>query len=90
MSAPNGIEVFGESLGRVPATMIAVQRVAEVRDSPQGRLELLRSSYAPLPGAAPMHLRYRRARPRSWPGSCDVGSSTRSIIRVRAARGGGR
>ncbi len=61
MSARDGIDVFGESLDRVAVTAIAAQRVAAVRDSPQGRLELLRSSYAPLPGAAPMHLRYRRA-----------------------------
>ena len=47
--------------GRVLAATIAAQRVAEVRDHPQGRLELLRSSYAPAPGAAPLHLRYRRA-----------------------------
>ena len=57
MSASDGIEVSG----RVPAAAIAAQRVAEVRDSPQGRLELLRSSYAPLPGTPPLHLRYRRA-----------------------------
>jgi hypothetical protein len=41
--------------------MIAEQRVAEVRDDPEGRLELLRSSYAPRPGAPALHLRYRRA-----------------------------
>jgi hypothetical protein len=35
--------------------------VAEVRDRPQGRLDLFRSSYAPPPGAAPVHLRYQRA-----------------------------
>ena len=46
---------------RVPAADIAVQRVAEVRDSPQGRLELLESSYAPPPGTKPVHLRYKRA-----------------------------
>ena len=46
---------------RTPAANIAEQRVAEVRDSPHGRLELLRSSYAPVVGAAPVHLRYRRA-----------------------------
>jgi hypothetical protein len=55
------MKAFGESPGSVPAATIAAQRVAEVRDSPQGRLELLRSSYAPLPGTAPLHLRYRRA-----------------------------
>ena len=32
-----------------------------MRDDPGGRLELLRSSYAPLPGAEAVHLRYRRA-----------------------------
>ena len=47
--------------GPVPAAVLAAERVARVRDSPQGRLELLRSSYAPLPGATPVHLRYRRA-----------------------------
>jgi hypothetical protein len=45
----------------VPAATIAAQRVAEVRDRPHGRLDLLASSYAPRPGAAPLHLRYRRA-----------------------------
>ena len=55
------MKAFGESRASVPAATIAAQRVAEVRDSPQGRLELLRSSYAPLPGTAPLHLRYRRA-----------------------------
>ena len=44
-----------------PAATIAAQRVAEVRDRPQGRLDLLRSSYAPPPGAAPLHLAYPRA-----------------------------
>ena len=61
MSAQDGVEVFGASPGRVPAATIAAQRVAEVRDHPHGRLELLRSSYAPPPGAAPLHLRYQRA-----------------------------
>ena len=50
-----------EPMSRVPAAAIAAQRVAEVRDSPRMRLELLRSSYAPRPGAPPLHLRYRRA-----------------------------
>jgi hypothetical protein len=59
--ALGGIEVFGEPPGRVPAAMIAAERVAEVRDRPQGRLDLLRSSYAPAQGAAPLHLRYQRA-----------------------------
>ena len=45
----------------IPAATIAVRRVAEVRDSPPGRRELLASSYAPLAGAPPLHLRYRRA-----------------------------
>ena len=44
-----------------PAAALAAERVAEVRDSPEARLELLRSSYAPVPGARPVHLRYRRA-----------------------------
>lgn len=47
--------------GRLPAATVASQRVAVVRDSPDARLELLRSSYSPLPGEAPLHLRYRRA-----------------------------
>ena len=46
---------------RGPAAPIAAQRVADVRDDPWERLELLRSSYAPLPGAAAVHVRYRRA-----------------------------
>jgi len=53
--------VFAEPAGRVPAAVIAARRVEEVRDLPEGRLELLRSSYAPRPGTAPLHLRYRRA-----------------------------
>ena len=44
-----------------PAATIAARRVAEVRDDPQGRLDLLATSYAPLPGTPPLHLRYRRA-----------------------------
>lgn len=55
------MKAFGESPGSIPAATLAAQRVAEVRDSPQGRLELLRSSYTPLPGTPPLHLRYRRA-----------------------------
>ena len=43
------------------APAIAAERVAAVRDSPAGRLALLRSSYAPRAGAPPLHLRYRRA-----------------------------
>lgn len=46
---------------KAPATELADRRVAAVRDRPQGRLDLLRSSYEPLPGALPMHRRYRRA-----------------------------
>ena len=46
---------------RVPAADIAAQRVGEVRDSPQDRLELLTSSYAPPTGTKPVHLRYKRA-----------------------------
>lgn len=45
----------------VPAATIAAQRVAEVRDRPVERMELLRSSYAPASGGAPLHLRYPRA-----------------------------
>ena len=45
----------------VPASTVAAERVAGVRDDPEGRMELLRSSYAPLPGAAPLHRRYPRA-----------------------------
>ena len=56
-----GVEVFGASPGVVPAATIAARRVAEVRNRPHGRLDLLRSSYAPLPGTHPQHLRYRRA-----------------------------
>jgi hypothetical protein len=55
------VEAFDESLGRVSAATIAAQRVAEVRDLPDGRLDLLQSSYAPPPGAAPLHRPYPRA-----------------------------
>ena len=58
--SPSGL-VDEESPGLVPAAPLAAQRVAHVRDSPEGRLELLRSSYAPVPGAEPVHLRYKRA-----------------------------
>jgi hypothetical protein len=61
MGAPDGTEVFAGALGSAPAATVAAQRVAEVRDRPDGRLDLLRSSYAPRPGAPPLHLRYRRA-----------------------------
>jgi hypothetical protein len=47
--------------GRVPAATIAARRVVEVRDHPQGRLELLLSSYAPTTGSAPLHRPYPRA-----------------------------
>jgi hypothetical protein len=60
VGAPRGIDVIG-SPDLVPAATIAAQRVAEVRDRPDGRLELLRSSYAPPPGAPPTHLRYQHA-----------------------------
>jgi hypothetical protein len=56
-----GLAGPGAPPGVVPASVAAERQVAEVRDRPQGRLELLRSSYAPLPGAPPEHLRYRRA-----------------------------
>jgi hypothetical protein len=56
-----GVDVLNESSGRVTAAAIAARRVAEVRDDPQGRLELLRSSYAPAPGGAPLHRPYPRA-----------------------------
>jgi hypothetical protein len=55
------VDLFRASDGPTTAAAIAAQRVAAVRDLPDGRLELLRSSYAPLPGTAPLHLRYRRA-----------------------------
>lgn len=51
----------GESSSGVPAATAAAQRVGEVLDDPPGRLDLLRSSYTPNPGAPPIHLRYRRA-----------------------------
>jgi hypothetical protein len=47
--------------GGVPAATIAAERVAEVRDDPQGRMELLRTSYAASPGTAPLHRPYPRA-----------------------------
>ena len=53
--------MVGASPGPVAAAVTAAQRVAGVRDSPQARLELLESSYAPVPGSPPLHLRYRRA-----------------------------
>ncbi|MGE3288199.1 MAG: hypothetical protein AB7J32_19160 [Pseudonocardia sp.] len=45
----------------MPAADVAAARVAQVRDRPQARLDLLRWSYTPLPGTPPLHLRYRRA-----------------------------
>jgi len=45
----------------VRAAAVAAERVAEVRDDPDGRLDLLVSSYMPAPGAPSLHLRYRRA-----------------------------
>jgi hypothetical protein len=56
-----GGDVFRESEGRVPAATIAAHGVAEVRDDPHGRLDMLRSSYSPPPGTPPLHLRYARA-----------------------------
>ncbi len=43
------------------AATLAAQRVDAVADRPRARLDLLASSYAPLPGRPPLHLRYRRA-----------------------------
>jgi non-heme chloroperoxidase len=54
-------EVVGVSPDREPAATIAAQRVADVRDRPDGRVALLRSSYRPTPGTRPLHLRYARA-----------------------------
>ncbi|HEX5695379.1 MAG TPA: hypothetical protein VFZ15_03285, partial [Acidimicrobiia bacterium] len=59
--ASRGGEEPGASSDRVPAATVAAQRVAEVRDDPEGRLDLLRSSYAPRTGDPPVHLRYHRA-----------------------------
>jgi hypothetical protein len=53
--------MVGESPGTAPAATIAGERVANVRDRPDGRLDLLRSSYAPPPGALPIHLQYQHA-----------------------------
>jgi len=47
--------------GPLFAAELAAQRVGEVRDDPQSRLDLLRSSYAPAPGGPPVHRRYQRA-----------------------------
>ena len=58
---PPGADPVDPAPGGVPAATIAAQRVAEVRDRPQGRMELLRSSYAPTAGAAPLHRPYPRA-----------------------------
>jgi hypothetical protein len=40
---------------------LAAERVAEVRDRPDDRLAMLRSSYEPTPGSQPVHLQYARA-----------------------------
>lgn len=61
MSGPGDGTAVGEAPGLVRASTIAAQQVADVRDLPYGRLDLLRSSYAPVPGGVPLHLRYRRA-----------------------------
>jgi hypothetical protein len=62
MSGPGGgVEMLGEPRSDVPAAVLATRRVDEVRDDPQGRMDLLRSSYTPRPGAAPLHLRYAHA-----------------------------
>lgn len=45
----------------VPAAVLAAQRVAAVRDRPQDRWDLLRSSYAPAPGTVSPHRPYSRA-----------------------------
>ena len=58
---PGGGELVSEFSDEVPAATIASQRVAAVRDRPHSRLKLFESSYAPSQGAAPVHLRYRRA-----------------------------
>jgi hypothetical protein len=55
------VSEVGVDAVRAPAATIAAQRVAAVRDDPAGRLELLRSSYAPGPDGAPRHRRYPRA-----------------------------
>lgn len=59
--ATGSAERAGSPAGPVTAAAIAAQRVAEVRDHPEGRMELLRSSYAPEPGTAPLHRPYPRA-----------------------------
>lgn len=62
MRGPGGDDVGGTpDRDRLPAATIAAQQVARVRDDPQGRLDLLRTSYAPTQGAPPVHLRYRHA-----------------------------
>ena len=58
---PNDGEVDTEFSDEVAAAAIAAQRVAAVRDRPRSRLDLLESSYAPRPGTAPVHIKYRRA-----------------------------
>ena len=61
VTRPDADEIAADPSPRAPAARVAEQRVAEVRDDPLGRLDLLRASYAPTPGAPPVHLRYRRA-----------------------------
>jgi hypothetical protein len=57
----HGFDAGEGSNDRGLASLIAAQRVADVRDDPEERLELLRSSYAPRPGAEAVHIKYRRA-----------------------------
>jgi hypothetical protein len=52
---------FEGAASPVSAATIAEERVAEVRDDPRARLELLRSSYSPTPGTEPLHLAYSRS-----------------------------
>ena len=61
MTDPSGEDQGFGAPSPISAAAIAAQRVAEVRDRPHGRLDLLRSSYAAPPGAAPQHLAYPRA-----------------------------
>lgn len=56
-----GVEPNVGAPSRLPAAALAARRVAAVRDHPQARVDLLRSAYSPPPGAAPAHVRYRRA-----------------------------
>jgi hypothetical protein len=61
MNDPGEPDEIGPRPTVVPAATLAAHRVAEVRDDPHGRLDLLRSAYAPQPGAPPRHLRYAHA-----------------------------